>query len=232
VRDGAQAIVKVTDDGAGVPPEMRESIFDLFVQSNRTLDRSDGGLGVGLTLVRALVAMHDGEVRVESAGAGRGSEFVVTLPVSSGAPVPDAVDHFDDVPAKAARPASIVIVEDNDDSRQMLCAFLEQSGFVCAAARTGTAGLALIEKTKPDVALVDVGLPEMNGLDLARRVRSNPENESTYLVALTGYGQPADRAAASEAGFDGHLVKPVDPDKLVQWLSRVSQGTPPAKPPS
>jgi two-component system CheB/CheR fusion protein len=223
-RDGGTAIVSVADDGAGIPAEMLDSIFDLFVQSARTLDRSDGGLGVGLTLVRSLVAMHGGEVKASSAGPGKGSEFVVTLPVSDAAPIPDHVDGLALPPrrGRGGSEANVVVVEDNDDSRQMLCTFLEQAGFACRSARTGTAGLELIEEVHPAVALIDVGLPEMNGLEVARRLRSDPKNEGIYLVALTGYGQPSDRAAANEAGFDGHLVKPVDPDYLVQWLAKAT----------
>ena len=217
--EGRQAVVRVRDDGAGISPTMLESVFDLFVQSSSTLDRADGGLGLGLTLVRSLVVMHGGTVTAHSEGQGKGSEFVVRLPLATPsqkvatpqAPPPKGPDKL--------RSAKVVIVEDNDDSRQMLCAFLGQAGFDCKSAGTGHEGLALIDETRPDVAILDVGLPEMDGLELARRVRSNPTHARVHLIALTGYGQPADRTAAREAGFDGHMVKPVDPDQLLKRLS-------------
>jgi two-component system CheB/CheR fusion protein len=225
MREGPQATVTVEDDGAGIPADMLESAFELFVQSARTLDRSDGGLGVGLTLVRSLVEMHRGTVVARSGGPGKGSSFTVTFPLAEGAPMSDEHDPLPPVSrSNGTKRKTIVIVEDNDDTRQMLSAFLEQSGFECHSARTGPAGLELIEAMRPDVALVDVGLPEMNGLELARRVRANAENEGVFLVAVTGYGLPQDRAAATEAGFDGHLVKPVDPDRLVAWLTRAVNG--------
>ncbi|HEY1690575.1 MAG TPA: chemotaxis protein CheB [Polyangiaceae bacterium] len=217
-RDGAEAVLRVRDDGAGIAPAMLESIFDLFVQSVRTLDRADGGLGVGLTLVKSLVGMHGGTVTAHSEGAGRGSEFVVRLPIASteaavsGAPVRQRLP-----PVGGAR---VVIVEDNDDSRATLSTFLAESGFRCTVANSGPAGLELIEETRPDVAIVDVGLPGMDGLELARRVRQVPALAGVYLIALTGYGQPTDRNAALAAGFDGHLVKPVDLDTLVEALAR------------
>jgi two-component system CheB/CheR fusion protein len=215
-RNEGEGIIRVRDDGAGIATDMLDSVFELFVQQSRTLDRSEGGLGVGLTLVRALVALHGGTVTASSEGAGRGSEFVLRIPLAS------AMDR--DVPSRPRRsvlPAKgcrIAIVEDNEDSREMLCALLAGAGYQCASAASGPAGLTLIEEMEPDAAVVDVGLPGMDGLALARRVRSNPKTAGVYLVALTGYGQPSDRVAAREAGFDGHLVKPVDFDRLLAIL--------------
>jgi two-component system CheB/CheR fusion protein len=212
-----EALIRVRDDGAGIATDMLDSVFELFVQSSRTLDRSEGGLGVGLTLVRALVALHGGTVTAHSDGAGRGSEFVVRIPLA------DAPDR--DVPSRPRRsllPAKgcrIAVVEDNEDSREMLCALLTSAGYQCSSAANGPAGLALIEEMAPGAAVVDVGLPGMDGLELARRLRGNPKTAGIYLVALTGYGQPSDRVAAREAGFDGHLVKPVDFDRLLAILN-------------
>ncbi|MDP9151397.1 MAG: ATP-binding protein [Myxococcota bacterium] len=220
-REGSAAVIRVQDDGAGISPNMLESVFDLFVQSSSTLDRSDGGLGLGLTLVRSLVDMHGGTVTAESEGPGKGSQFVVRLPLAS--PPRDvqtvARSRLPSGPS-TTQGAKVVVVEDNEDSRHMLCSLLEHAGFDCKSAGTGLEGLALIDATLPDVAILDVGLPEMDGLELARRIRKDPRHEKVHLLALTGYGQPADRSAACEAGFDGHLVKPVDPDQLVKRLSQ------------
>jgi two-component system, chemotaxis family, CheB/CheR fusion protein len=217
-REGAEVVLRVKDDGVGIPREMLGDVFELFVQSQHTLDRAEGGLGVGLTLVRGLVERHGGKVEVFSAGEGQGSEFVVRFPVSSGTvakvPEPTPVEP----PPVQARPLRIVIVEDNDDSRSMLCELLELSGFQCHAAATGRVGLDLINELQPDVALVDIGLPELDGLEVARLLRRDARHETLFLVALTGYGQREDREAARRAGFDTHLVKPVDFDALLGLL--------------
>jgi two-component system CheB/CheR fusion protein len=218
-RQGEQVVLTVEDDGAGIPPDTLQEVFELFVQSNRTLDRAEGGLGVGLTLVRGLVERHGGSVEAHSEGEGRGSTFVVRLPVSHDAPIsissPEVKRMQVDQPSRAIR---VVIVEDNDDSRMMLCELLELSGFECHAAATGALGLAAINELQPDVALVDIGLPELDGLEVARQLRRDRRHDELLLVALTGYGQREDREAARRAGFDTHLVKPVDFDALLELL--------------
>jgi two-component system CheB/CheR fusion protein len=207
-RVDGHAVVRVCDDGAGIPKDMLESAFDLFVQSTRTLDRSEGGLGVGLTLVRGLVAKHGGTVTAKSEGEGHGSEYEVIL-TTAAAPTSPVV-----VPAArtlSLPPGSrIVIVEDNADSREMLCTLLTRAGFECHSSDHGLAGLEMIEKVLPHVAIVDIGLPGIDGLEFARRVRKNPKLANVYLIALTGYGQREDREHALAAGFDEHLVKPLD----------------------
>ena len=212
------AVIRVTDDGAGISPQMLDSVFDLFVQAKHTLDHSNGGLGVGLTLVRALVEMHGGTVTARSEGDGRGSEFAVRLPLVTRvdfAPTPDGSPE----PAPPSG-LTVVVVEDNADSREMLCAMLTHAGLVCHDAADGMAALALIDEVLPDVVILDVGLPIMDGLEVARRIRSNPRLANTRLVALTGYGQAADRIATARAGFNHHLVKPVQPADLLALLSR------------
>jgi two-component system CheB/CheR fusion protein len=216
--DGA-AVIRVRDDGVGIPGGMLDSIFELFVQSARTLDRSAGGLGVGLTLVRSLVTMHGGTVTARSEGEGRGSEFIVRLPLTRQAAVEEPPPPRRRLPAAEA--ARVLVVEDNTDSRELLCELIEQSGFECRAAGGGVSALALVDEFRPDVAILDLGLPGMDGLEVARRIRADGRHGRIVLIALTGYGQAADRAAARDAGFDEHLVKPVQGDQLLALLARM-----------
>ena len=243
-REEDQAVVRLKDDGVGIRPDMLESVFDLFVQSRRTLDRAAGGLGVGLTLVRSLTAMHGGTVTAHSDGEGKGSEFVVRLPLAEiqrdGEPVfaspllGDGTSPPKDGVGKgggacAVPPgATIVVVEDNADSREMLCELLQLSGYDCHAAGSGTTALKLIEEVHPDIAIMDVGLPEMDGYELARRVRQFRKKGDLCLIALTGYGQPSDRALSAEAGFDAHLVKPIQVEHLLSLLERLRAPAAPA----
>jgi two-component system, chemotaxis family, CheB/CheR fusion protein len=218
-RDGSDVVIAVRDTGTGIAKDMLENVFDLFVQSKRTLDRSEGGLGVGLTLVRGLVDMHGGTVTAHSDGEGKGCEFVVRLPFA------DSIEAEPIYPRPAfrlPRGALIAVVEDNEDNRQTLCELLELAGFRCLSAGDGVAAFSQIAQARPDAALIDIGLPGMDGLALARRLRDEPEHAKMYLIALSGYGQPSDRMNALLAGFDEHLVKPVNSDRLLGLLSDVS----------
>jgi two-component system CheB/CheR fusion protein len=216
-REGETAMIRVRDTGVGIPPHMLESVFDLFVQSTRTLDRAGGGLGLGLTLVRSLVTMHGGTVTAHSEGEGRGSEFTVRLPLVAGPREAPATERRRPLAPPTAR-RRVVVVEDNADSREMLCALLERAGFECRAADTGTAALSVIDEFAPHVVILDVGLPGIDGFEIARRLRASARHAGLRLIALTGYGQAGDRAAAQDAGFDVHLVKPVDTDRLLEIL--------------
>jgi two-component system, sensor histidine kinase len=208
--DGSDAVLRVEDSGIGLPPALLPRVFDLFVQGDRGVERATGGLGIGLTLVRRLVELHGGNVQAASEGVDRGSVFTVRLPLvpapAAPAPLPAA-----DGPA-AAR--TVLLVEDNEDAREMLRYLLKLSGHEVYEAADGLDGLAAAAAVRPDVAIVDVGLPGLDGYEVARRIRLAPHGDRLTLIALTGYGQPEDRQRALEAGFDHFLVKPVDPEQL------------------
>ena len=213
--DGQTARLAVRDTGMGMTPAMIEQIFELFFQGERALDRTEGGLGIGLTLVRRLAEMHGGRVEAESPGPGLGSTVTVELPqIVAPAELARPLE-----PAPSASPRRILIVEDSRDSRDMLRFLLERAGHEVHEAEDGRAGLEAILKLRPDVALVDVGLPGLDGYEVARRVRCDEAGRSVCLVALTGYGRPEDQRRSQEAGFDAHLVKPVDPVRLAGAIS-------------
>ena len=212
VAENGEAVLRVQDDGAGIAPELLPRVFDLFTQGKRRLERSQGGLGIGLTLVRTLAEMHGGSVEARSAGVGEGSEFVVRLPL-----VEDPADMRRSGPAPAVRKAHrILIIEDNPDARDALQTALEMEGHEVGAAGDGEEGLAIAERSRPDIVLVDIGLPGIDGYEVARRLRARESALSVRwrLIALTGHGQPEDLRRAREAGFDSHLVKPVLPQEL------------------
>jgi two-component system CheB/CheR fusion protein len=215
-REDGQATIRVRDDGVGIPKDMLDTAFDLFVQSRRTLDRARGGLGIGLTLVRGLVTKHGGTVSARSDGEGKGSEFVVRLPLAT----PDGAPEHPPQPARLELPrgSRIVVIEDNADSREMLCTLLIHAGFECESSDNGAAGLALIDEFEPAAAIVDIGLPGIDGFELARRVRAASKHANLFLIALTGYGQRSDREMALAAGFNEHVVKPVDLSHLERLL--------------
>ncbi len=210
--EGPLAVVRVRDSGVGIAAEMRGRIFELFIQAAGSLDRSRGGLGVGLTLVKSLVALHGGTIDVESDGLGKGSEFIVRMP-RAGTAQP-LVDHGEAIDGEAARghdlrPRPIVLVDDSPDVRESLKEFLEYRGHTVQTAVDGPKGLACILDSQPVLALVDIGLPGIDGYEVARRVRE-ALGSRIRLVAISGYGQPKDKAAAQAAGFDRHFTKPVD----------------------
>ena len=229
--EAAMGVVRVADSGIGIPADMLPHIFEPFTQVESSRLHSEGGLGLGLPLVRGLVLLHGGRVEARSGGPGRGSEFMVSLPRK-----PEAASRLEPRAGGASRRAggslSVLIVEDNRDGRESLRELLEIWGHRVAVAENGATGLEQVFARRPDVALVDIGLPEMDGNEVARRVRAVLEPERIALIAMTGYGQPEDRRRALEAGFDTYLVKPVDPGDIGRLLDEISRRhSPPGRSP-
>jgi signal transduction histidine kinase/ActR/RegA family two-component response regulator len=218
--EAGQAVLEVADDGDGIAPGMVESIFKLFVQGAQGADRSRGGLGLGLALVRRLVEMHGGAVSARSAGAGKGATFTVRIPAIDAAVAEGEKDRTASGKTKALR---VLVVEDNADNREMMEVALTLDGHEVRGANDGEAGLAEAARWHPHVVLLDIGLPGIDGYAVARRLREDPATRSASLVALTGYGQPEDERRAYAAGFDLHVTKPVDPERLGELLQVFTQ---------
>ena len=230
----ACAELRVTDNGIGIPRELLPRVFDLFAQAERSLDRSQGGLGIGLTLVRSLVEMHGGTVAAHSDGPDRGTQFVVSLPLLKKA---GAAAHVPAPPPRSATPSAapagssrtdgrrVLVIEDHDDARRSLQRLLQLWGHTVHVAADGPAGVTLAASVRPHIALVDIGLPGLDGYEVARRIRAEA-GDAVHLIALTGYGQPEDHARSREAGFDLHLVKPITADRLAATLARCDPSAP------
>jgi CheY-like chemotaxis protein len=202
----------VSDTGAGIRPELLDRIFDLFVQEPQALDRARGGLGLGLTLVKRLIELHGGSVSAASEGPGMGSEFTIRIPALVEGPAPEGEVRA--ASASAARRRRVLIVEDSVDARESLRLLLELAGHEVDTAEDAASSLDKVRVFQPDVALIDIGLPGMDGYQLAQALRQSPHARGLRLIALTGYGQVEDQRKALSAGFDLHLTKPVDPDRL------------------
>jgi PAS domain S-box-containing protein len=220
-RDGDDAVVTVTDTGIGIPADKLDSIFDMFAQVDRSLEQSQGGLGIGLTLVKRLVEMHGGTVEARSAGEGHGSTFEVRVPALQGV-MPVATPAASETRASGAA-YRILVVDDNKDSADSLAMLLELTGHEVFTAHDGQEAFAAAEQHRPDVILLDIGLPVLNGHDVCRRIRQEAWGQAMVLIALTGWGQDEDRRRSQEAGFDGHLVKPVDHPRLLNLLASLTE---------
>jgi PAS domain S-box-containing protein len=224
-REGAQVVIRVRDTGMGIPAELLTHVFDLFIQGDRTLDRSDGGLGIGLTLVRRLVEMHGGTVAATSAGPGQGSEFVVRLPALAALAAEEPIKDREvarEFESNGQVCRSVLVVEDNKDGADSLAQLLTLMGHQVRVAYTGPEALQAAKLLHPQVVLLDIGLPGMNGYEVAKRLRKLPGHETTVLVAMTGYGHEEDKQRSREAGFNHHLVKPVDLNVLQGLLEPLS----------
>ncbi len=221
-QEGAQAVVRVRDDGIGIAPEQLPRLFEMFAQVDTSLERSRDGLGIGLTLVKTLVEMHGGTVGVQSDGLGRGSEFAVRLPIVVETPKPLApVTVSESTPAVSRR---ILIVDDSEDGAESLALLLQFAGHETHKAHDGVEALEAAERFRPDVVLLDIGLPRLNGYEVCRRIRQEPWGKDMVLVALTGWGQEEDRHRSRDAGFNTHMVKPVDHDLLRKVLASLPAG--------
>jgi CheY-like chemotaxis protein len=218
-RDEQSVFVAICDNGLGMTPALLAKVFDLFAQGERSLARSEGGLGVGLTLARRLAEMHHGTITASSAGPNLGSEFVVRLPLASGSTARRASGRGE--AGIVSRVCRVLVVDDNDDSAQTMAMMLQLDGHRSKIAHDGAAALSIAAEFLPHVILLDIGLPEMDGFEVARRIRANPELSQAMLVAMTGYGQEDDRRRTAAAGFAHHLVKPIDPAALKRVIASV-----------
>jgi two-component system, chemotaxis family, CheB/CheR fusion protein len=215
IEDG-QGVLRVIDHGVGIEAELQSKIFDLFVQSEQRLDRSRGGLGVGLSLAKNIIELHGGRIDVHSDGPGKGSDFKVSIPLLASTTLKWGVEHAQ---LRRSDRCRIVLVDDQADSREMLRMLLESRDHVVIDVEDGPTAIEVISREKPDVAFIDIGLPAMNGYEVAQRLRGTPGLDDVMLVALTGYGAPSDVSAARAAGFDEHLIKPAELAKLEKILA-------------
>jgi two-component system, sensor histidine kinase len=214
-RENDEAVVSVKDDGIGIAPNALSQVFDMFMQVDRSTRRSQGGLGIGLTLVRSLVGMHGGAVEARSDGPGLGSEFIVRLPlIVEKAAGGEMARHMKPLPSRR-----ILIVDDSRDGGESLATLLRVLGAEVALAHSGRQALECVDTFRPDVVLLDIGMPGMDGYEVARRIRANPANRHMSLIALTGWGQDEDRQRSVAAGFNHHLVKPADIEELRHLLT-------------
>jgi CheY-like chemotaxis protein len=225
-RDGEFVSISVRDTGAGIPNNMLPQVFELFTQVDRHANRSQGGLGIGLTLVRSLVEMHDGSVQARSDGAGHGSEFVVRLPLAQASA--QSVERLS-VPKPASGPVlvpqRVLVVDDNQDAADSLGALLRLLGADVYVAYNGGDALAALVNFQPAVVLLDIGMPGMDGYEVVHRIREQPVARDVTVIALTGWGQEADRQRTESAGFDFHLIKPADMNALESLLGSLERGS-------
>jgi PAS domain S-box-containing protein len=221
-RQGQEVIVRVKDSGVGIPPDLLPRIFDLFTQGDRSIDRVRDGLGIGLTLSRRLVEMHGGTIEAHSDGVGRGSELVVRLPafLHHGGP-PDEEPAVARTTEAPSRPLRVLVVDDSEDTTELLGTLLEMAGHSIQVAHTGPSALEVAAAFRPDAIILDIGLPGLDGYQVAQRLREDPALRTVTLIAATGYGQEEDLRRSREVGFDQHLVKPIDPGELQRLLAEL-----------
>jgi CheY-like chemotaxis protein/anti-sigma regulatory factor (Ser/Thr protein kinase) len=222
-RQGSDVVVTVADNGVGIPAPMLPKIFEMFTQVDRTLEKSQGGLGIGLNIVKRLVEMHGGSITAESGGNGMGSTFTVRLPVVLSLANDQPGKEADDRTMLAPR-RRILIVDDNRDAALSLAMMLNLMGNETQTAHDGLEALDVAAMFKPDVILLDIGMPKLNGYDACRRIREQPWGKNVVIVACTGWGQEEDKRRAQDAGFNFHMVKPVDPAALENLLAELQAG--------
>jgi PAS domain S-box-containing protein len=226
--DESQAVVQVIDNGVGIPPEMLTEVFDMFTQVNRTLDRAQGGLGIGLSLVQRLTELQGGSVKADSAGLGSGSTFTVRLPLLAAAESPPGPQDAEAREESKRPPLRILVIDDIPDVADVMKMMLDMEGFETQVAYSGATALDIARRFAPDVIFCDIGLPVMDGHEIARRIRADPAIEPATLIALTGWGAEAEVRRTRESGFDFHMVKPVDANALLELLSHIEPRRPAA----
>jgi CheY-like chemotaxis protein len=222
--DGQSAVLSVRDDGIGISPDMLPHVFELFVQADHASTKAAGGLGIGLTLVKNLVEMHGGTVEARSEGFGKGSEFVVGLPLLAHRELHPAEPTGEGRDSRAAATPAlrVLVVDDNTDAAQTLATLLRLRGHEVLVAHDGASAIATLASYLPNLVFLDIGMPGMDGYEVARRIRREPRLDATVLAALTGWGQQEDRRRTAEAGFDHHLVKPPDPSAVMRLVESLS----------
>jgi CheY-like chemotaxis protein/anti-sigma regulatory factor (Ser/Thr protein kinase) len=226
-RQGHGVVVRVKDTGVGIPPDILPRLFEMFYQADRSLERTQSGLGVGLTLVRRLVEEHGGRVEARSEGVGKGSEFIVRLPVLAEPPTVVAVPEAGSQERNVITGLRILVADDNRDSADLFAMFLEMMGNEVQTAYDGVAAVEEAERFRPEAVLLDIGMPRLNGEDACRRIRATAWGRDALLIAVTGWDNEENRRRIVEAGFDAHLVKPVDPGSVAELLAsrlRAPQG--------
>jgi CheY-like chemotaxis protein len=216
-RQGSDVVVSVKDEGIGISADQMPRIFEMFSQVNRSLEKAQGGLGIGLTLVRRLVEMHGGRIEARSDGPGKGSEFIVRLPVVVEASIPQQEDARTEGDRKST--LRILVVDDNRDNADSLSMMLKMMGNETQTAYDGEEAVAVAVEFLPNVVLLDIGLPKLTGYEVCRRIREQPGGKELVIIAQTGWGQEDDRQRTHEVGFDHHMVKPVDPQALMKLLA-------------
>ena len=221
--EGGQVVVRVADTGVGIPREMLPEVFELFTQVGRNMDRAQGGLGIGLTLVRRLTEMHGGTVEADSGGPGHGCTFTVRLPLAGPLPTPASPPTSEPVVGVSAHQLRVLVVDDNVDGAESLSMLLSIYGHTTCMAHNGHRALAAVAEFRPDIVFLDIGLPGLNGYEVARQVRHSPSGARVMLVALTGWGSEDDRQRSKDAGFDHHLTKPVDAREVQALLATVER---------
>jgi signal transduction histidine kinase len=221
-REDGNVIVRVIDRGAGIPPDQIAHVFDMFTKIERSVANANTGLGIGLALSRRLAELHGGTLTAESEGEGKGATFTLSLPVDTKPATTNDPEHATpDARAASTASLSVVVIEDNEDSAELLAMWLERMGHTARVAHNGHDGLALVREARPDVVLCDIGLPDMDGIEVRRRVKAEMASQPV-MIALTGWGTEADRKRTSDVGFDHHLVKPVELEKLREMLEKIA----------
>jgi CheY-like chemotaxis protein len=218
-------LISVRDDGVGIAPDVLPHVFDVFVQGPQAMDRALGGLGLGLSIVRSLVQLHGGEVSAHSDGPGKGALFVVSLPAHDPAAAPHEGKSIEHQPSRSEHNMRILLVDDNDDALELLSALLREMGYETHTADNAHDALELAAKVMPELGLIDIGLPDIDGYELARRLHALPGLDGVPLIALTGYGQSSDRARAKQTGFAAHLVKPVSAQQIRATITELAGAT-------